>query len=129
MPRPPKLQPKSNRIVLIPKPDQEEMLRGFREIHARNGLSMSDTLFACVEAFLKKHNWPPGQSQTQLVDAFGEELYDKPQMLPRWKTCHYSQKTLQKQLFYCFCNLPRFGHSPGLYPPSRCGRCDYYRPD
>jgi len=58
--------PKTLRLVLIPKPGQEEKIKAFRELVRRNDLEISDILFQKVEEFLRQHNWPPGNSQTIL---------------------------------------------------------------
>lgn len=57
---------KTQRLILNAKPEQEHKIRAFRELCARNQLSISDILFEKVEQFLKEHNWPPGNSQTIL---------------------------------------------------------------
>ncbi len=52
----------------------EEKIRAFKEIHARNSdLEIQRTVMANIEGFLAKHNWPPGNSQT-LLEIFGAEL-------------------------------------------------------
>lgn len=72
MPTVAKPDAKTKRLVLIPKPGQEIKITAFKEICARNGIQISDVLFEKVEAFLKEHNWPPGNSQT-LLGVFPQE--------------------------------------------------------
>jgi len=72
MPRSPNPKSKTIRLVLIAKPFQEESIRAFKEIVARNGLIISDILFEKVDSFLKQHNWPPGNSQTILQTFIGK---------------------------------------------------------
>lgn len=72
MPTTPKPDAKTKRLVLIPKPGQEIKITAFKEICARNSIQISDVLFEKVEEFLKKHNWPPGNSQT-LLQVFPQE--------------------------------------------------------
>lgn len=71
MPRPANSKSKTTRVTLIAKPNQEVRVRAFKEICARNGISMSDILMEKVDAFLRAHNWPPGNSQT-LMQVFLE---------------------------------------------------------
>jgi len=67
LPKPPDPKGKSNRLVLAASPEQEIYVRAFKEIVARNGLTIRDILFEkAVLPFLKEHNWPPGNSQTVL---------------------------------------------------------------
>jgi len=72
MPRPPNKDAKIPRLVLVAKEGQEEKIKAFKEICARNEIHVSDILFEKVEAFLIKHNWPPGNSQT-LIFNFAEQ--------------------------------------------------------
>jgi len=45
----------------------EERIRAFKEIHARNfDLKIQATVMEAVNRFLSKHNYPPGNSQTLL---------------------------------------------------------------
>jgi len=67
IPKPPNPKSKTLRLVLIPKNGQDDKIRAFKEICARNNKEISDILFEKVEEFLRKHNWPPGNSQTILV--------------------------------------------------------------
>lgn len=72
MPRWPDREAKTLRLVLSPKPGQEEKIRAFKELIRRNGLKIGDILFERVEEFLKEHNWPPGNSQT-VINTFIDE--------------------------------------------------------
>lgn len=76
MPRQPNPKSKTTRLVLVPKQGQEQSIRAFKEIIARNGLNISDILFEKVVSFLKQHNWPPGNSQT-LLQTFIDEVKGK----------------------------------------------------
>lgn len=58
---------KTLRLVLVPKQDQETKIRAFKEIVARNGLCVSSILYEKVEAFLREHNYPTGNSQTLIT--------------------------------------------------------------
>lgn len=55
----------------------EEKIRAFKEIHARNpDLQIKETMMECVNRFLSRHNWPPGNSQT-LLQVFLEPIMHK----------------------------------------------------
>lgn len=42
-------------------PEEEEKIRAFKEIHARNpDLTIHDTIMEYIRQFLAKHNYPPG---------------------------------------------------------------------
>ena len=73
MPRPANAQAKSLRLVLVGRDEQAVQIRAFKELCARNDLKVSDVLYEKVEAFLKQHNWPPGNSQT-VLSAFDKDL-------------------------------------------------------
>ena len=63
---------KTLRLVLVGKEGQEEKIRAFRDIVARNNLCISTILFEKVENFLREHHWPPGNSQTIITSFSGE---------------------------------------------------------
>lgn len=66
---------KTFQLILKPRPEWEMEIRAFKELCARNGLSMSEELYERgIKTFLHEHNWPPGNSQT-LLPKFG--LTDK----------------------------------------------------
>jgi hypothetical protein len=68
MPRTADAAGKTNRLILEGRPDQAIEIRTFKEIAARNGLSISEILFEkAVIPFLHEHNWPPGNSQTVMT--------------------------------------------------------------
>jgi len=51
----------------------EEKIRAYKEIHARNeDLKINASVMGHVDNFLKRHNWPPGNSQT-LMSVFTEQ--------------------------------------------------------
>lgn len=65
--------PKAGKSLTIhaATPAEEEKIKAFKEIHARNtDLEIRATVMECVDRFLAKHNWPPGNSQTKLA-SFG----------------------------------------------------------
>jgi len=95
MPRPPNPKAKTSQLIFKAPLGGEEKLNAFKMLHARNGLSMSDTLWESVEDFLRMHHWPPGNSQTVLDDV------NNPLQLPKWKTCSYSNKKYSKGEIYC----------------------------
>jgi hypothetical protein len=67
MPKPPDVDSKTNRLVMIGKDDQEVYVKAFKELCARNNLKVSDIIFEkAVLPFLREHNWPPGNSQTTM---------------------------------------------------------------
>lgn len=67
MPKPPNPESKGTKVTLSSKPEWVAEIRAFKEICARNGLSMSLELYKRgVRSFLRDHNWPPGNSQTSL---------------------------------------------------------------
>lgn len=70
MPRPPNPNAKFIRIVMDGKPEEEGEIKAFKEICARNGIKVRDVMMPAVRDFLRKHNWPPGNSQT-VLEAFG----------------------------------------------------------
>jgi len=56
-------------------PEEEEKIRAFKEIHARNqDLSIHDTIMEYIRHFLAKHNYPPGNSQTVLTAFVGQPV-------------------------------------------------------
>lgn len=62
---------KTKQIVAKPRPEWEIEFVAFKEICARNGLSMSEEIYErAIKKFLEEHHWPPGNSQTLL------EIYD-----------------------------------------------------
>lgn len=78
MPRPP--NPKSKTIQLILKCVNEHeavRVRACKEICARNGIKIKDVLMQGVDSFLRKHNWPPGNSQTQMTTFVERQLVEK----------------------------------------------------
>ena len=70
---------KTIRLVLIPKPGEEEKIRAFKQLASRNGLKISRILFEKVEEFLKEHNWPPGNSQTVMTVFLEDPISDESQ--------------------------------------------------
>ena len=74
MPRNPNPKAKTPQIIIKPRAnspiEDEEKIRGAKEIVARNP---ELTMMNILDPFLKKHNWPPGNSQT-LLETFGLEL-------------------------------------------------------
>ena len=74
MPRNPNPKAKTPQIIIKPRAnspiEDEEKIRGAKEIVARNP---ELTMMNILDPFLKKHNWPPGNSQT-LLETFGSEL-------------------------------------------------------
>jgi len=57
---------KTSQLVLVGKPSEKEKIKAVREICYRNNLQIHDVLMEGVDAFLRKHHWPPGNSQTLL---------------------------------------------------------------
>ena len=100
---------------------REVLLEQFAKICKTEGVTQGEKLCEWIEPYVARHR--DGNPQTKL-DFAGEV-----KTLPKYTTCQHSQKLLSGGLFYGFYNQPRFGHSPGVYPPVRCGRCDYYRPE
>lgn len=71
MPRPPDPNSKIVRVFLTAKPGEETKVRAFKEICARNNKKVRDVLMEKVDAFLREHNYPPGNSQT-LIEVYLE---------------------------------------------------------
>jgi len=58
---------KTKQLVAKPKPEWETEFVAFKEICARNSLSMSQEIYErAIKSFLRDHHWPPGNSQTLL---------------------------------------------------------------
>ena len=72
MPRPPDPKSKGQQVYLKAKPGEETKIRAFKEICARNSIRVRDVLMEKVDAFLREHNWPPGNSQTVLEVFIGD---------------------------------------------------------
>ena len=67
MPRKPNLNSGKSITIHAKNPSDEERIRAFKEIHARNfELEIQSTFMDAVNRFLAKHNYPPGNSQTLL---------------------------------------------------------------
>ena len=65
MPRKPDPKSKHPQIIIKPRNiEEEKMIRGAKEIISRNP---ELTVISILKPFLKKHNWPPGNSQTQIT--------------------------------------------------------------
>ena len=65
MPRKPKLNSGKSLTIHAKTLSDEEKIRAFKELHARNfDLELNSTIMEAINTFLKKHNWPPGNSQT-----------------------------------------------------------------
>lgn len=75
MPKPPNL--KSNRIVLEGNIEEENIrIRAFKEICQRNNIPYREEILRRIDHFLREHNWPPGNSQTQIVKFVEKQLID-----------------------------------------------------
>ena len=67
---------KTKQIVAKPKEEWQTEFTAFKELCARNGLSMSQEIYErAIIPFLREHNWPPGNSQT-LIDVFVQKKID-----------------------------------------------------
>jgi len=78
MTRKPDPRSKVARVVLDAKLGQEPQIRAFKEICYRDGLDASDELFQLIHGWLKGHNWPPGNPQTQITNnRFGGAAEEK----------------------------------------------------
>jgi len=67
---------KTKQVVAKPKLEWETEFTAFKEICARNGLSMSQEIYdRAIKSFLRDHNYPPGNSQT-LMKQFTQEKLD-----------------------------------------------------
>ena len=70
VPRKPNLHSGKSITIHAKTISDEERIRAFKEIHARNfDLEIQTTVMEAVNRFLAKHHYPPGNSQTLL---FGE---------------------------------------------------------
>jgi hypothetical protein len=120
MPRKADYTAKTLRLTLCAKPGQEDKIRAFKELAARNDLEISDILFEKVEEFLKEHNYPPGNSQT-LLSRFDRDLarrFDK--RMPQYTCRSYRGFGAGKP----YCALPEQILTP---PLPRCLQCDTKR--
>jgi len=76
---------KTKQIVAKPKLEWETEFMAFRELCARNGLSMSREIYdRAIKTFLRDHHWPPGNSQTVLESFDGSKSSLK---LCEWEGC------------------------------------------
>lgn len=73
MPRNPNPDTKDQQAYIRAKTTEEKTkIKAAKEICARNPeLNIRSVLLEGIEAFLKKHNWPPGNSQT-VLPGFGK---------------------------------------------------------
>ena len=60
-------------IQVFGKPGEEPKIRAFKEICGRNNIEIRSVVLEAVDAFLRQHNWPPGNSQT-LLEKFGSDV-------------------------------------------------------
>lgn len=68
MPRPPNPKSKtSHQYSMKIRQEWEIEFNAMKEICSRNGLALNQEIYErAVRPFLRDHNWPPGNSQTQL---------------------------------------------------------------
>jgi len=107
VPRPPDPDAKVSRIILDGKPEEEEEIKAFKQICARNQIQMREVMMKAVRKFLQKHNWPPGNSQTVL------EVFGAKKLMECW-SCHQMVEHL---------NLVEF--ISGITKPV-CKKCEDY---
>jgi len=107
VPRSPDPNSKSERLVLSGKPEQSTRIRAFKEIVARNPeLTINKVLMEKVDEFLRKHNWPPGNSQT-VLQVFTVE---------RKEGCQFAERKRDTQTF---CGLKEY-----WMLESECAKCE-----
>lgn len=94
-------------------------LEKFAKICEREDIAQGQKLMPYIRDTVAKHS--DGNPQTIL------EYAGKPQTLPLYKTCQYSDKTLVQGEFYCKSNNPRLGILEGWRIPLACSRCDQYQ--
>lgn len=76
MPKPPNLE--SNRIVIQGRIEEENIrIKAFKEICNRNGLTYRKEILDLINVFLRKHNWPPGNSQVLMTKFVDKRLIEK----------------------------------------------------
>lgn len=75
------------------KPEEEEEIKAFKEICARNGIQVRNIMMSAVRKFLREHNWPPGNSQTVL------SVFGAVKMMECWR-CHEMFEHLFLTEFY-----------------------------
>ena len=72
----------TKQIVAKPKPEWVTEFKAFKEICARNGLSMSQEIYErAIKVFLRDHHWPPGNSQTLLA------VFEEKNTIPKQEFC------------------------------------------
>ena len=72
----------TKQIVAKPKPEWITEFTAFKEICARNQLSMSQEVYErAIKTFLRDHHWPPGNSQTLL------EVFEEKNTIPKMAVC------------------------------------------
>ena len=72
----------TKQIVAKPKPEWIPEFTAFKEICARNQLSMSEEIYErAIKVFLRDHHWPPGNSQTLL------EVFEEKNTIPKLIVC------------------------------------------
>jgi len=104
MPKPPNL--KSNRIVLEGNIEEENIrIRAFKEICQRNNIPYREEILKRIDHFLREHNWPPGNSQTQLAKFVEKRLVEKACEYPGCtdvaKYLCYPHPPGKNKVFYC----------------------------
>ena len=92
MPRKPDPETKTQQAYVRGNTETEnKKIKAAKEICARNKIDMRDVLLEGIDRFLKKHHWPPGNSQA-LLSVFGavvtkecfscHEMFPKPKLIP-----------------------------------------------
>ena len=115
MPRRPEPNSKSVQLILRAKPGQEEKIRWFKNWCLINGESYSTILYQKVEEWGELHGFPDGHSQTTLSQVTSGKIKT---LVPRWKTCKYSNKKMWHGEFVC---------NGSTKIPRACPQCNRYK--
>jgi len=68
MPRPPNPKAKIPQLIIRAENEDEKMvINGVKHVCALDGLEYKKELLTMCRVFLRKHNYPPGNPQTQLL--------------------------------------------------------------
>jgi len=95
MPRPPNPHAKIPQLIIRGETeDEKKVINGVKKVCALDGLEVKRELLQLCRVFLSKHNYPPGNPQTQL---FNEKTNQQ---------CYCGEKashqawSLEKEMFY-----------------------------
>lgn len=100
------------RSEIFIKKENEELWNNFKKLCKSRDKSVSEQLAVYYAEDVKMH--PVLSNQTSL------DYAEKPLVMPKFKTCEFSNKKLEKGLFFC-------ARDKFLCLPVKCDKCKFYR--